>query len=149
MSDEQFDQEEVAGTDVAKKLRRLIEVREKRDISKATAERDEKEYRAIEAEVIDALEESPLEPPYKVDFGEPYGVVRFSPRETIYGRVIDKEAALDYFEQRALMDELTEPKIAMARLNEIVRELHEQGEAMPDGVDFVPRRYITITRQKG
>ena len=145
---EQFDIDEPLGVEVATKLRRLMELRERRDIDKAAAERSEKDYRAAEAEVWEAFEESPLKPPYKVDLGEPYGTVRFHPRETIYGRVINEHEALEHFEDRALVDEMTAPKIVMARVNEMVRELHEQGESMPPGVDFYPRRFVTITREK-
>ena len=76
------------------------------------------------------------------------GVVSFYPKETYYGRVIDKDKALDYFEQRAMMDEVTEPKIVMARVNEIVRDALEQNESLPEGLDFYPRRFITITKAK-
>lgn len=145
---ETYDIDEVLGVEVATKLRRLMELRERRDLDKATAERSEKEYRASEAEVWEALEDSPLKPPYKVDLGDEFGVVRFHPRETIYGRVIDKDAAIEHFEERAMVDELTEPKIVMARVNELVREAYEQGDDMPPGVDFVPRRFVTITREK-
>lgn len=146
MSD-QYDIEDVLGRDVAAKLRRLMESREKRDIDKAAAERSETEYRNNEAEVIEALEGSPLRPPYKLDLGE-YGVVRFHPKETIYGKVVDEEAALEYFEQRAMVDEVTKPKFSMKQINEMVREMYEQGETMPPGITFSPKRYVQITRQK-
>lgn len=146
MSDE-YDIEEILGRDVARKLLRLVEAREKRDLDKAAAERSEKEYRAIEGDVWEALEDSPLKPPYKVDLGE-HGVVRFHPKQTIYGKIIDEDKALEYFEQRAMLDEVTAPKFAKKVINEMVRELHEQGESMPPGVDFSPTRYVQITRQK-
>jgi hypothetical protein len=129
-------------------VRRLMESREKRDELKTAAENAEKEYRATEADVWEALEGSPLKPPYKVDLGEPYGVVSFHPKETYYGRVIDKEKALDYFESRAMVDEVTEPKIVMARVNEIVREAIEGDGSMPDGLDFYAKRFVSITKQK-
>jgi hypothetical protein len=130
------------------KLRRLMENRVKRDELKTAAETAEKEYRALEAEVWDLLEESSLKPPYKIDLGEPYGVVSFHPKETYYGRVIDNEKALEYFEQRALTDEFTQPKIVSARVNELVREAIEQGDSLPEGLDFYARRFVTITKQK-
>lgn len=126
-----------------------MELREKRDTTKTAAEAAETEYREYETEVWEEMSESEQLPPFKFDLGEPYGVVSFSPRETYYGRVIDADAALEYFEQRALIDEYTQPKIVMARVNELVRDAIEQNEALPKGLDFYPRRFITITRQKG
>lgn len=144
---ETYEIEEVLGRDVASKLRRLVEVRETRDLDKARAERSEKEYRAVEADVWEALEDSPLRPPYKLDLGE-FGVVRFHPKETTYSKIIDEDALLEYLEDRAMIDELTKPQINKQALNELVREAREQDDGMPDGVTFSPRRYVQITRQK-
>lgn len=133
----------------ASKLRRLIELREERDASKQAAEKAESEYRDYEAELWDDLSDSPIEGALKVNLGEPYGTVTFQPKETFYGRIIDEDAALERFEQRALVDELTEPKIAKARLHEHVREWLEQGEGnIPEGVDWYAKRFISITRPK-
>lgn len=129
-------------------MRRLMELREARDTAKTEATRTEKEYREKEAEVWEMLEDSPMNPPYKIDLGAPYGEVRFNNRETIYARIIDREEAEEYFEKRAMMDDVSEPKFVMQRLNEIVRDAHEGDGKMPPGVDFVPRRFMQITRQR-
>ena len=144
---EKYDIEDVLGQDVAKKLYRLVEARERRDLDKATAERSEGEYREIEADVWEALEDSPLRPPYKLDLGDK-GVVRFHPKETTYSKIVDENALLEYLEQRAMIDDLTKPQINKKALNELVREAREQDDGMPDGVTFSPRRYVQITRQK-
>lgn len=130
------------------KLRRLMELREKRDETKKAAETAESDYREHEAEVYEALEENPVKGTLKVDLGDPWGIVSFSPRETYFGRIIDDAKALEHFEQRAMVDELTSPKFVMKRVNEIVRDVREQGGDMPPGLDFYARRGVTITRQK-
>jgi hypothetical protein len=135
------------GEELKSKFRRLVELREKRDSTKLAAENAEKEYREYEAELWDELDDSPLKGTIKLDLGPPYGEVKFGPRETFYGRVLDKEAALDYFENRALMDEYTEPKIAMSRVNELVRECLEQKRPIPEGLDFYAKRYISISHK--
>ena len=140
--------EENVGLDLSEMLRRLMEAREKRDTTKTAAERAERQYRTLEAEVWEALEDSPIEGTIKIDLGPPYGLVSFLPRETYFGRVIDKEDALDYFEQRAMSEEMTEPKIAKARVNELVREHLEQKKPMPPGLDFYPKRYVSISRKQ-
>lgn len=129
-------------------LRRFMESRVERDSAKLAAETAEKAYREAEADIWELLSESELEGSIPVNLGEPFGVVRFQPRETFYARVIDKEAALEGFEQRAMIDEISAPKIVMERLNSIVREKIEAGEPMPPGVDYTARRYVTVTRQK-
>lgn len=132
------------------KMRRLMEAREKRDTTKVAAESAEKEYRELESELWDEIAESPIEGSIKVDLGEPYGKVTFGVRETYYGRVLDKDLALEYFEQSARVDEFTEPKIVPARVNELVRERIENNDGkMPPGIDWYPRRYIAISRPKG
>lgn len=131
------------------KLRRLMEARVKRDDDKKVAETSEKYYREIEDEVYHELEESGVVGTVKVDLGDPFGVVSFKTRETAYGRVIDDDAALEYFENRGMVDDVTAPKFKRKRVSEIVRELLEDGETeMPPGVDYYFNRGVTITRQK-
>lgn len=130
------------------KLRRLMESRTARDEAKKALDRLEAEFRECEADVYEALDESGMVGTVKVDLGSPWGVVSFRTRETLYGRIIDEEAALAYFEKRAMVDEISAPKFVKRRINEIVRDHHEQGLDMPPGVDFYPNRGITITRQK-
>jgi hypothetical protein len=130
------------------KLRRLMEAREKRDEAKKAAEESEKDYREIEAEVYDDLEESGLTGTVKIDLGQPWGIVSFNTRETYFGRIIDADEALDYFDQRAMTEEVSAPKFVMKRINEEVRDRIEQGLKMPPGIDYFARRGVTITRQK-
>lgn len=136
------------GEEAKTALRNLMASREKRDELKKALENAEREFRDNEAEAYERLSESSVVGTLKVDLGEPWGVVSFRNRETYYGRVIDEDAALAYFEQRAMLDEVTTPKFAKARLNEIVRDAVEQGEQPPPGVDHYANRGVTITRQK-
>jgi hypothetical protein len=129
-------------------LRRHLELRDKRDEAKKAADALEKEYRESEADLFEMIEESGVKGGIKVDLGEPWGTVAFSNRSTDFGRIIDDEAALEYFSQRAMIDEVTTAKFAKKRLNEIVREMLENGEDMPPGVDYYTNRGVTITRQK-
>lgn len=137
------------------KLRRLMELREKRDEKKRALEVAEGEYREHEADVFEALESlrDPADPSssasLKVPLGEPWGTVRFNTRETHYGNVFDEEAAVEYFEQRAMLDEVSAPKLVKRRINEIVRDAVEQNADLPPGVDYYTQRGVTITRQKG
>ncbi len=137
------------GEDIAAKGRRLFELREKRDADKKKAEVSEAEFREAEQDFFMQWENSPLQGAMKIDLGGSIGEVSFSPRETYFGRILDSDKAQTYFEQRAMVDEMFQPKIAKKRLNEFVRECLDNGTPLPDGVDFYAQRGITITRQKG
>ena len=130
------------------KLRRLMETRQKRDEDKKALELSEAAYREAEAEVFEALNDS-VEGTIKVPLGPPWGTVSFRTRETTFGNIYDEEAALEYFEQRMMMDEISAPKFVKRRINEIVRDLDEQGLELPPGVAAYKQRGVTITRQKG
>jgi hypothetical protein len=136
-----------AAQQLASKFRRLVELRDKRDITKASLEVVEKEYRDYEADLWDQLEASPIQGTIKIDLGDE-GVVTFQRRETVYGRILDTERALEYFEQRALTDEYTEPKLVKRRVNELVRDCVEAGKPVPAGLDFYAQRFISISKKK-
>lgn len=135
-------------TDLAEKLRRLFELREQRDIDKATAERSETEYREYENEVYEALALSDIEGDIKVKISDEIGTVRFGPRQTIFARINDKEAVIDYFEEQGIAEQFTEPKLAKARLNELVREALDNEQELPPGLDWYSNDRVAITRQK-
>lgn len=140
--------EAALGSDLAAKARRLFELRETRDADKQRADASDKEYREFEQEFFQVLDDSPVVGALKIDLGGNAGVVSFSPRETYFGRLLDSDKAQDYFESRAMADEMFEPKVAKRRLNEFVRECLDNGTPLPDGVDFYAQRGITISRQK-
>jgi hypothetical protein len=139
----------VISEEAKSKLRRLLELRDKRDNLKTALEKSETDYREAEADVYEAMEESGVKSSIKVDLGAPWGEVGFRPRETYYGRIIDDEKAIKYYEERALIDEVSSPKFVMRRINEEVRDRIEAGNMnMPPGVDYYVRRGVTITREK-
>jgi hypothetical protein len=129
------------------RFRRLAELRQTRDIDKKTAEMSEVEYREYEAEVLAAIEDSSLKGSIEFDFDE-LGAYRFTKRATTYGRVTDMNLALDYFDDNAITDEMTAPKVESKRLNEFVRDAVENGRDLPEGIGSYERKFITITRKQ-
>ena len=129
-------------------LRRLAELREARDLAKTAADKAVKEFREAEADVFEAFEDGAASGGMKVDLGEPWGTITFRPRETYYAKVIDVDALQDYYEQRAMVEEMSSIKFTAKRLNEEVRDRIEQGESMPEGLSYYVSRGITMTRQK-
>lgn len=132
------------------KLRRLMELREARDSLEKQAKEAKEAYTEAELELFEELDAGPVKRLNNVDLGEPWGKVSFGARETYYGRIIPgmEEEALEHYEQRAMIDQVTAPKFVMKRINEEVRHRREQNQPMPPGIDFYARRGVTITRQK-
>lgn len=132
------------------KLRRLMELRAKRDETAEAAKKAKDDYIEAELEIFEELSEGPVSSLNNVDLGPPWGKVSFRVRETYFGRVIKgkEEEAREYFRQRLMEDALTKPKFAERRLNEIVRERLENGQPLPPGMDFYARRGLTVSRQK-
>jgi hypothetical protein len=134
--------------DDIKFLRRFMEAREEKDATELAAKRAKERYQEMEADLYERLADGPVSRLNNVDLGAPWGKVSFGARETFYGRVIDEDAALAHFEQRAMLDEVSHPKFTMKRINELVRDSIEQGQSPPPGLDFYARRGVTVTRQK-
>jgi hypothetical protein len=132
---------------LASRFRRLVELREKRDEDKTSAEKSEVEYREYEAELFEELSDGPMQGTLRFDLGGNIGIVTFTPRETKFGRIVDADAAVQYFEERELAKEFTKPAIEKRKLNELVRDLLEQGKSMPAGIDWYAKRGITISRK--
>lgn len=135
-----------ADEEIASRYRRLVELRTTRDEDKNKAEESDKEYKDYEAEIIEELEDSPIEGSIKLNLGD-YGQITFTPRETVYGRVLDADEAKDFFADRGEGDEFVRTKFESGKLNERVRELVEQGKPMPPGIDFYTKRGITISKK--
>lgn len=128
-------------------LRRLMELRDKRDETKIAADKAEHDYREAEADAFEALKD--IKGAIKVDLGAPWGETSFRSREQHFAQIINEDEMLAYYENRAMIDEITTAKPRMKVLNEHVRDAREQGLDPPPGLGWTTRRGVTITRQKG
>ncbi len=129
------------------KFRRLAELRMDRDIAKEADKAAETAYREYEAELLETIEGSALKGSVEFDFGEELGTIRFQPRGTIYGRIVDKRAALESLAEEHMEEEMTSPKIEARRLNEYVRNCLEDGRELPDGIGYYERKYFAISHK--
>ena len=112
---------------------------------KAESDAATSEYKAVEQEVLDKLDELGVKT-LTVELPS-IGSVRFTRRKpTVYGRITDIDAAQEAFENSGRVDELFAPKVSASRLNEYVRECLEQGTPLPAGVDFYERPGVTVSR---
>src|SRR3954465_9303697 len=129
-------------------LRRLLEARQELEAASAAEKAARKDHNEVELDVFERFEESGQMGTLKVDLGEPWGVVSFRTRETHYAKIIDQDEVQDYYEKRAMMEEVSAPKFVMKRLNGDVREAIELGQQPPPGLSYYTDRGVTVTRQK-
>jgi hypothetical protein len=128
-------------------LARFYEKKQRHHHYKTESDRATEEYREVEAEVLDVLEGLGIKN-FTVNLPG-IGEVRFTKRKpTVYGRIVDPDAAYMALEAQGRAEELFAPKVQASRLNELVRESLEQGMPLPDGVDFYERAGITVSRTK-
>jgi hypothetical protein len=131
------------------RARRLVDLKDEKNRLEKDAERAARAYseeeQAFWMELSDELGDIKT---VTLDLGEGYGTVQLQRRETITARIVDKEAAVESLEAAGLgQGMLGVPEIRKRALNEEVRDRLQRGEALPDGVDFNARRYITVTRK--
>ncbi len=130
------------------RFQRLLELREEQDIDAAKANKSKAAYDEYEAELWAAVKEAGIAGSQTFDFGSEVGKVRFTARKpTLYGRVIDKDAALASLQAEGLSEVIFEQSIRKGRLNELVRDRLEARGELPDGVDFYDDKGITISRK--
>lgn len=131
------------------RARRLVDLKDEKNWKEKEAERASKAYadeeREFWSELADELGDIKT---VTLDLGDGYGTVQLQRRETITARIVDKEAAVVSLEAAGLgPGMLGVPEIRKRALNEEVRDRLQRGEALPEGVDFNARRYITVTRK--
>jgi len=131
------------------RARRLVDLKDEKNRLEKDADRAARAYadeeQAFWMELADELGDIKT---VTLDLGEGYGTIQLQRRETITARIVDKEAAVGALEAAGLgPGMLGVPEIRKRALNEEVRDRLQRGEALPDGVDFNARRYITVTRK--
>lgn len=127
--------------------RQLVDAREKRDDANQKAKKAEKAYKDLEREFWETMSDVG-QTTATFDLGEGYGKVQFQRRETIRGIVTDPEAAVQAIIDAGLGPALLGPQKVQARaLNEQMRSWLDAGQPIPNGLDFNPSRYVSITRK--
>lgn len=112
----------------------LRELKQRRDEAKAAYEELKVEYELAERDVMERMREE------KCD-GHKAGGTNFVPVETNYAQIQDREKFVEWAE--AHDEGLIEVKERKGNLNELVREKLDNGEALPPGVGFYVKEYIS------
>jgi hypothetical protein len=124
-------------------------VRKREAYEKANAEKKrlEEQRNAAQDAFWEALEDQGMKST-TLDLGPGFGEIQFQRRETIKGIVKDPSAAAAAIREEGLADELLgEQKVRQKVLSEYVRDWIASGQSLPEGIDFTPTRYVSITRK--
>lgn len=127
--------------------RRLVSKREARDKAKAEYEVLKDEYREVEQAIWEYMDDQGMTT-MTLDLGTGYGKVQFQKRETIRGIIKDPEKAAETLTEMGLDDALLGARsVRQKALSEHVRDWLAAGQKIPEGLDFNPTRYVSISRK--
>lgn len=115
-------------------LRALRKAKQDRDTAKQKFEDADSAFRQLQFKVMERMKQKGVES-MKLD-----GTL-FVPTETVYAQIQDRAEFVAWAEEHD--DELVEPKERKEILNSMVRQRLDDGEALPPGVTFYVREYIS------
>lgn len=127
--------------------RKLLDKR-KADEEASKKHKETKERLEAQQRIVHDLLEAQEMPTVTLDLGPGYGRVQLGKRSTIFGRVIDIDTAIAALEKEGYGEEMVKSELRKGALNEMIRTRLENGEPLPDGVDFSETRYVQVTRRK-
>lgn len=116
---------------------RAMDMREKKlkyEALKEEADEAKLTYKTAQSELMEYMDANDIE-------GVKTNGINFIPTKTIYGRISDRQAFIAWAEEND--DELIEPKERKAVLNERARQLLDDKEEFPPGMDFRVEEYIS------
>lgn len=117
----------------------LTAAREKRERLNKDAQDAAVEADLAEEALLDALDAMGLES-VRIDG------VHYSAKETKYAQITDRDELMAWLRESPEADEdLVQIKPVARNLNELVRSKLANGEELPPGVTFRPKRYVSIT----
>lgn len=127
--------------------RRVIDKRAKYDEAYKARVKAEKEKKAAEADMNDAMAKAKL-PGATLELGPGYGNVQFNREQKVNSSVFDEEAAIAFFEEKGMGPGYVQGKVRKAPLNQLVRESLENGQELPPGVEPRVTKYVKVTKRK-
>ena len=74
-----------------------------------------------------------------------FGIITRS--ERLFAKILDEQAAQEFFRELGLLEEMTRIEWAKGRLNEFVESWIESGEVLPDCIEFASTRYLTVKKK--
>ena len=127
--------------------REMVSKREAFEKVETEAKRLKKIYEEAQAAFWEHLDDIGLKTA-TLDLGDGFGEIQFQRRETVRGNVKDHAKAVQSIREAGLEGELlTDPKIPQKPLNDNMRDWLASGQAIPEGLDFSVKRYVSVTRK--
>lgn len=127
--------------------RRVLAARDDYEKKRKAKVKAEEKKADAELALYEAMRAASQESSGVLDLGK-LGKWTFARRETKRARVIDRETAIAALKAEGKDDGYTVTEIRKAPLNELVKTLQENGEPLPDGIDFSVTRYVQATKKK-
>jgi len=125
---------------IEKYLTAYLQAREKKEHYKRLLEEWTEKAGKREQALIDLMAEAGIK-----SFHSPqHGLITST--EKIWGRIIDPIRAQEAFKELGLFHEMFQLTPVKRRLNEFIRTALENGEGLPDGVDFSVTKYISVRK---
>lgn len=128
--------------------REVIDLRKEYEDKSKEADKAEDRKKEKERELYDAMEDASHKSSGWLDLGPGYGEVSFARRETRRSRVIDKKVLAASLEAEHLSEGYTFTDFRKAALNELMNERLEQGQELPDGMDYSETKFIQVKKKK-
>jgi len=66
--------------------------------------------------------------------------------ERIWAKITDFGKAKQYFEEQGIDKEMLKLKVESGRLNQLVKEMLDEGKILPEGIGFSPTKYISVRK---
>ena len=124
--------------------KKIIELREKHSRLRTEAAEIWQKKEKFENTLVESMESLNISNFRHKEFG------LVSVGQRIYARITDAEKAREYFEKEGLADQLLENRLkqegGQKRLNEIVKDCIENGQMVPEGLDYSSRAMIRISQ---
>ena len=70
----------------------------------------------------------------------------FSATIRIWAKIENFAKAKQYFEEQGIDKEMLKLKVESGRLNQLVKEMLDEGKILPEGIGFSPTKYISVRK---
>lgn len=110
-----------------------------RDESKAEYESLDSQFKKAQTALLERMDTEKCE-------GTKVDGISFIPTKTVYGQIQDRQAFVEWAQENE--PELLEPKERKELINEKVRQLLDDGEPFPPGLNFRTQEYISQRASK-
>lgn len=128
--------------------REVIDLRAAYEKASKAAGKAEDRKKEKERELYDVMQDTGHKSSGVLELGPGYGEVTFTRRETLRSRVIDREVLIAALEAEHLDEGYTFTDLRKAALNELMKERLENGQDLPDGMDYSETKFIQVKAKK-